>query len=71
MSAEDIIQNLRDAGCTLEDITGFMRCMETGEAKKGMKLLDRQRRELLNGIHDRQRKLDCLDYLIYQMQKNK
>ena len=71
MSTGDIIQNLRDAGCTLEDITGFMRCMETGALKKGMKLLDQQRRELLNGIHEGHRKLDCLDYLIYQLQKNK
>ena len=71
MSAEDMIQNLHDAGCTQEAIAGFMRCMEEGEAKKGMKLLDRQRRELLDSIHDGQRKLDCLDYLIYQMQNNK
>ena len=70
MSAEDIIQNLHDAGCTQETITGFMRCVETGEAKKGMKLLQRQRRELLESLHEGQRKLDCLDYLIYQMEKS-
>ena len=70
MSTEELLQNLRDAGCTREDITDFMRCMETGEAKKGMKLLERQRRELLDGIHEGQRKLDCLDYLLYQMGKS-
>ena len=70
MSTEELLQNLRDAGCTPEAITGFMRCVETGEAKKGLKLLEQQRRELLNGIHEGQRKLDCLDYLVYQMRKN-
>ena len=70
MSRSELLQNLHDAGCTPETITGFMRCVETGEAKKGLKLLEQQRRELLNGIHEGQRKLDCLDYLVYQMRKN-
>ena len=67
MSAEDILQNLRDAGCPQETIAAFLRCLETGETRKGLELLERQRRELLNGIHEGQRKLDCLDFLVYQM----
>ena len=69
MSNEDMIQNLRDAGCPPEAITGFMHCMESGEVKKGLMLLEQQRRELLAGIHEGQRKLDCLDYLVYQMRR--
>lgn len=69
MSTEDMIQNLRDAGCGQEAISRFLTCMATGETKKGMKLLERQRRELLDSIHEGQRRLDCLDYLVYQMSK--
>ena len=37
--------------------------------ESGMKLLTAKRKELLDEIHAGQRKLDCLDYLIYELQR--
>ena len=69
MSTEDMIQNLQDAGCSPDAITGFMHCIEAGDTKKGLKMLEQKRRALLDGIHEGHRKLDCLDYLVYQMSR--
>ena len=66
---EDIIQNLKDAGCGDAVIEDFMSCWENGTLVRGMKLLTARRKELLDEIHAGQRKLDCLDYLMYELQR--
>lgn len=66
---DEIIQNLKDAGCGETVITDFMICWKNGSLKPGMKLLTAKRKELLDEIHVGQRKLDCLDYLIYELQR--
>jgi len=62
-------QNLRDAGCSDEFIVSFMRAWKAGTAKEQLRLLAGQRRRLLDCVHAEQRKLDCLDYLRYQLEK--
>lgn len=70
MDQEAVVQNLEDAGCSAEFI---QRYLETAQAESGtadrLRLLERQRRELLDRLHDGQRMLDCLDHLRYQLQK--
>lgn len=61
-------QNLVDAGCSPEFIERFDHTQSEAER---MRQLQRRRKELLGGIHSEQRKLDCLDYLIYQMRAGK
>ena len=56
-------QNLRDAGCGEEFIGEFDGLRGCARICK----LRERRRELLDGIHTEQRKLECLDYLIYQL----
>lgn len=68
-SEEDMIQNLRDAGCSEKDIEAFMECVRCGREPESLRLLKRQRSRLLDAVHEEQKKLDCLDYLVYQMQK--
>ena len=62
-------ENLKDAGC---DQTTICRCevLAQGE-KKGelMRVLSQHRRALLDTVHENQRRIDCLDYLIYQIEK--
>lgn len=65
-----IVQNLKDAGCTDEVIRAFMEDLEQGKFSDGVKLLQKHRRFLLNNTHEWQKKIDCLDYLIYQMKEN-
>lgn len=60
----NIIDNLRDAGCSEELIEQYASAA-SGCAR--MCLLKKHRRELLNSIHSEQKKLECLDYLIYQL----
>ena len=60
----NIIDNLRDAGCSEELIEQYASAA-SGCAR--MCLLKKYRRELLDSIHSEQKKLECLDYLIYQL----
>ncbi len=66
---EAVEQNLRDAGCSDEFIAAFLHVWETGSTKEQLRLLAGQRCRLLDNVHAEQRKLDCLDYLRYQLEK--
>lgn len=62
-------QNLIDAGCGQEIVK---QCMELNEEQKTaqlMQVLARHRRSLLDTVHAGQKQIDCLDYLIYWMEK--
>lgn len=68
---ETIIQNLKDAGCSAGTISDFMEDIEGGKMADGLKLLAVHRRSLLDHLHEEQRQIDCLDYLVWQMEKQK
>lgn len=61
---EKILANLRDAGCDEELIAEYA-AAQSDCAR--ICLLKERRRELLDGIHAEQRRLECLDYLICQL----
>ena len=58
------LANLQDAGCNEAFVAEFDKAA-SGCAR--ICLLKRYRRELLNGIHAEQKKLECLDFLIHQL----
>lgn len=60
----NIVDNLRDAGCSEELIEQYA-SVASGCAR--ICLLKQYRRKLLDSIHSEQKKLECLDYLIYQL----
>lgn len=64
-----VLQNLKDAGCDDEVVKTFMKLVETGEKQKQYRLLEKHRRGLLEKVHNREKQIDCLDYLVYQMKK--
>lgn len=68
-SENTVIQNLKDAGCDETLIASFMTAMENGREKEGLMLLTSHRRTLLDKVHMREKQIDCLDYLVYQMKK--
>ncbi len=68
-SEQAIIQNLRDAGCDSRMVEEFMACARQGDAPKQLRLLSRQRRRLLERVHREEKRIDCLDYLVYQIEK--
>ncbi|MDE7327434.1 MAG: hypothetical protein K2N63_14380 [Lachnospiraceae bacterium] len=62
-------QNLIDAGCS-EDL--IRTCMEFAKENKWnclLPLLSKQRIHLLDSVHDGQRQIDCLDFLVYTINK--
>ena len=66
---EAVSQTLQAAGCSLDMIEIFFKLQAQGRQKEGLHLLHRQRLRLLETIHEDQKRLDCLDYLIFYMKK--
>lgn len=66
-----IIQNLKDAGCAPETIEHFLSLEQSGSIQKQMKLLSVHRENLLAKVHKEEKRIDCLDYLVYQLSKQK
>ena len=69
-----ILQNLQDAGCDREIVERYCELEMQQRPKQTIRrdqiqLLCRQRKELLNDLHQCQQRLDCLDYLIFQMKE--
>ena len=70
--SESILENLRDAGgdealvkqyCAIDN----QPIPEEAASGRQAQLLRGYRRELLERLHDDQRKIDCLDHLLYQL----
>lgn len=64
-----IVQNLIDAGCKEDFIAEFMEALRKDNISKDLKLLQEHRRSLLDNLHKEQKRIDCLDYLVYTMTK--
>ena len=64
-----LCQRLADAGCSDTMTTQCISLMEQGQEKEGFALLARHRKTLLEHCHAAERKIDCLDYLVYQVEK--
>ena len=70
-SEDALIQNLRDAGCDEEKTAACLSCMKSNRETECLRLLKKHRSGLLDTVHEEQKKIDCLDYLLYQMKKTK
>lgn len=66
---KDIIQNLKDAGCDKTTIESFMKYMQCGRHKDSAQLLEAHRCSLLDKLHQNQKQIDCLDYLLFMLKK--
>ncbi len=66
-SKEAVIQNLRDAGCAPDIIECCIACMEQGKKRELLKRLEEHRTALLHKVHEEEKHIDCLDYLVYQI----
>ena len=64
-----IIQNLKDAGCGKDIIAAFINDLREEKIADGLKLLAVYRHSLLDEIHKEQKQIDCLDYLVYNLEK--
>lgn len=62
-------QNLIDAGCNKETTEKCMNCIEEKRITEAIKILGRHRDSLLNSLHMEQKRIDCLDFLIFRLKK--
>lgn len=69
LSEREISQSLRDAGCGADMIAAFIEIIRQGELRSARRLLELHRQSLLADLHTAQKHIDCLDYLLYQMNK--
>lgn len=63
-------QNLIDAGCDPEIVQQCMELARGQRIEEMKRVLTRHRRTLLDTVHAEQKKIDCLDYLFYKMEKD-
>lgn len=64
-----MVRNMKDAGCSEDTINHFLLCYQAGDIKGELKVLSNHRRALLDEVHKGQKEIDCLDYLVYQIEK--
>lgn len=64
-----VVQNLEDAGCDKDTVAQFMELGRSGKKQGQVILLEKHRRTLLDKVHKREKQIDCLDYLLYQIRK--
>ena len=69
MEAAELAQTLRDAGCTEEAAATLL--ADAQDDRRLLELLARHRAELLDEVHRSEKKIDCLDYLVYQLEKRR
>lgn len=67
ITEEKLITNLKDAGCDDKTIAAFLQYHQMNEQAKQMALLKKHRHYLLDKIHEDQKAIDCLDYLVYRL----
>lgn len=63
-------QALEDAGCDDQLINECIKIVETQRPTELLKPLSRHRAVLLDSLHESQRRIDCLDYLLCRIRKN-
>ncbi len=62
-------QNLIDAGCSEDLIRSCMELAKENQWERILSLLSKQRSNLLDSVHDGQKQIDCLDFLVYSINK--
>ena len=67
--AQALTQNLADAGCSEALICRFLSLYGADKEKEALTLLAEHRKRLLDCCHAEERKIQCLDYLVYQIQQ--
>ena len=66
---EKILTNLSDSGCASEELQKAKQLYEAGETEALIRYFRKCRCSRMDELHESQRKVDCLDYLIRQTAK--
>ena len=71
ISEQELLQNLKDAGCSPEERERFLVLEGTGNISGQLALLSLRRRKLLERVHQEEKRITCLDYLVYRLEQKK
>ena len=66
---ENLLMGMADAGCKTEEIEKAERILQTGDLGELTRFLKQCRCDLLDRMHESQKRVDCMDYLIRQIEK--
>ena len=66
---EQLMQGLSDAGCDAAACMAIGSLFEAGNTREMLRRMKLQRCELVEEMHDSQRKVDRMDYLIHAQEK--
>lgn len=67
--SESIKENLELAGCEDNTICSCLDCLKNDETAECLELLKKQRKELLNNVHEVEKKISYLDYLTDKIER--
>lgn len=67
MTKDDILQNLKDAGCDSTIIDRIIILLDSDDKASVLNLLVKHRIGILDLLHKEQKKIDCLDFLVFNL----
>lgn len=67
--AEKLGDCLDDLGCSEAEKAGIMRCRSNDDIKGTICLLRKRRQALLDAVHKEEKRISCLDYLVFMLEK--
>ncbi len=68
---QELILNLKAAGFDGALIQQFLRCWKSGLKAEQLRILSQKRADLLHQVHQEEKQINCLDYLVYRIEKVK
>lgn len=71
MNEKEIYEDLIQAGCTEKEVMMCMDCLNENELEKAIVCIQNCRSKMLEELHSCERKLECLDYIIYEMKQHR
>ena len=63
-------RNLIDAGCSEDEAKRCLAFAQDGQWEQLCRELRKQKAILLSALHRSERQIDCLDFLVYEINKN-
>lgn len=71
MNVDKLLEILIDSGLSECEINEFIDLYEKKEIDKECAWLKRKRKQFLKGIHEKEKCINCLDYLNYKLKGEK
>lgn len=69
MTTQDLILNLEAAGLDAQQVQQYLSWGQAGDTAQQLRLLSIQREALLDRVHQAEKQIGCLDYLVFCMQR--